>query len=269
MVAYMEHKDLANTTISDERKQEITDNVHRVLDRLAEATQRAGREPDSVQLLAATKTRDVAEVVAALNAGIRVIGENRPQEITAKIEGVRALCAAQGLTVGVQENAVEPDVYLHLIGQLQSNKINKVLPYANVIESVDSEDLATKIARRATMHDMTARVLLEVNVSGEASKSGCDPAQAKDIAAAIAAMPGIELEGLMTVGAHVEDKAKIRQGFIQLRTMRDELLASGEENLHHCTQLSMGMSGDAEIAIEEGSTQVRLGRAIFGERLFV
>ncbi|EFA22495.1 YggS family pyridoxal phosphate-dependent enzyme [Bifidobacterium gallicum] len=269
MVAYMEHKDLAATAISDERAREITDNVHRALDQLAQAVADAGRPEGCVQLLAATKTRDVGEVHAAIQAGIRLIGENRPQEILAKIDGLRELCAADGLQVGRQDDDAAPDVPLHLIGQLQSNKIGKILPFTNVIESVDSLDLAQKIARRAVAHTMTVDVLLEVNESGETSKSGCAPEQARDIAGAIGALDGVRLVGLMTVGAHVDDEAIVRQGFAHLRELRDELVASGEQGTDECLQLSMGMSGDAAWAIDEGSTQVRLGRAIFGERLFV
>lgn len=295
MVAYMDHKDLTVTDISAERVQQITDNVHATFDRLAEATSRAGREPGSVRLLAATKTQNIGEIMAAIRAGIRLIGENRPQEITAKIDGLQNACAALGYQLGLRDVAEEGDgsdgtdksgeavqtstgaqgstdmplIPLHLIGQLQSNKINKILPYVNVIESADSESLAQKIARRAVARNMTAHVLLEVNESGEESKSGCAPEQARDLAELIGSMDGLALDGLMTVGAHVDDETVIRRGFTHLRELRDELVSSGETGTENCRELSMGMSGDAAIAIEEGSTQVRLGRAIFGERLFV
>lgn len=276
MVAYMDHKDLTATDISAERAQQITDNVHATLDRLQATMEREGREPGSVQLLAATKTQSVGEIMAAIRAGIRLIGENRPQEITAKIEGLRTQCAALGYHVGAEpgdehlSDALDSSfIPLHLIGQLQTNKINKVLPYVNIIESVDSVALAQKLASHAIARNMTAHVLLEVNESGEASKSGCDPQAARDIAGFIAQTEGIVLDGLMTVGAHVDDEATIRRGFAHLRDLRDELLASGEAGTQTCTELSMGMSADAPLAIEEGSTQVRLGRAIFGERQFV
>lgn len=273
MVSYMEHKDLAQTVIDEAREREIADNVHRTLERLAKAVEESGREPGDVQLLAATKTQNVGEIMAAIRAGIRLIGENRPQEVVAKIDGVRAACADMGLTVGLAQpedgTDGEPDIPLHLIGQLQSNKINKILPHTNVIESVDSVALAQKIARRAIARHMVAHVLLEVNESGESSKSGCEADEARDIAGEICACEGVQLVGLMTVGAHVDDEARIRQGFMHLRELRDELIGSGETGTQYCTELSMGMSGDAHIAIEEGSTQVRLGRAIFGERLFV
>ena len=151
---------------------------------------------------------------------------------------------------------------------MQSNKINKVLPVVDAIESVDSVELAEKIARRAVAAGTTVGVLLEVNESGEASKSGCDPALALDIARRIGAMGGVELQGLMTIGAHVDDERVIRAGFAHLRRLREQILASGDPGTGHCLELSMGMTQDMELAIAEGSTIVRVGTAIFGERAF-
>ena len=199
MTAYMDHKDLANEVIEQSRAREITDGVHRVLDRIAEAESVAGREAGSVHLLAATKTRDVGET----------------------------------------------------------------------IESGDSIELAEKIARRATMRGITVGVLLEVNESGEESKSGCAPSHAIDLAQRIGAMGGLRLQGLMTIGAHVDDERTIRAGFAHLRRTRDQILASGAEGTADCTELSMGMTHDMTYAIEEGSTIVRVGTAIFGERAFI
>ena len=264
MAAYMEHKDLANESIGPERTRQITDGVHRVLDRIASAERAAGREAGSVRLLAATKTRDVGEIVAAIDAGVRMIGENRPQEVVAKVEGLRRLCRERGYALGADggdaadggASAVAGHIPFHLIGQLQSNKINKVLPVVDTIESVDSVELAEKIARRAVAAGITVGVLLEVNESGEASKSGCDPALA------------LELQGLMTIGAHVDDERVIRAGFAHLRRLREQILASGDPGTGHCLELSMGMTQDMELAIAEGSTIVRVGTAIFGERAF-
>ena len=276
MAAYMEHKDLANESIGPERTRQITNGVHRVLDRIAEAERAAGREAGSVRLLAATKTRDVGEIMAAIDAGVRMIGENRPQEVVAKVEGLRRLCRERGYALGADggdaadggASAVAGHIPFHLIGQLQSNKINKVLPVVDTIESVDSVELAEKIARRAVAAGITVGVLLEVNESGEASKSGCDPALALDIARRIGAMGGVELQGLMTIGAHVDDERVIRAGFAHLRRLREQILASGDPGTGHCLELSMGMTQDMELAIAEGSTIVRVGTAIFGERAF-
>ena len=274
MTAYMDHKDLANEVIDQSRAQEITDGVHRVLDRIAAAESMAGREAGSVQLLAATKTRDVGEIMAAISAGIHLIGENRPQEVTVKAPGLTRLLSERGMSLGViggagaSANAAN-HISFHLIGQLQANKIGKVLPVVNTIESVDSIELAEKIARRATMRGITVGVLLEVNESGEESKSGCAPSHAIDLAQRIGAMGGLELQGLMTIGAHVDDERAIRAGFAHLRRTRDQILASGAEGTASCKELSMGMTHDMAYAIEEGSTIVRVGTAIFGERAFI
>lgn len=280
MTAYMDHKNLANEVIDDVRAVQIADGVHRVLDRIASAEQHAGRDAGSVRLLAATKTRDVGEIMAAIDAGVRMIGENRPQEVTAKAEGLMARCAERGFALGVADDsgiASASDDFevaceripFHLIGQLQSNKIGKVLPVVNAIESVDSLDLAEKISRRAVARGITVGVLLEVNESGEASKSGCNPAYAIRIAQKIGTLDGLELQGLMTIGAHVSDETAIRRGFEHLRRTRDRILASGEPGTQSCRELSMGMTGDMELAIAEGSTIVRVGTAIFGERAFI
>ena len=280
MTAYMDHKNLANEVIDDVRAVQIADGVHRVLDRIASAEQHAGRDVGSVRLLAATKTRDVGEIMAAIDAGVRMIGENRPQEVTAKAEGLMARCAERGFALGVAgdsgiasasddfEVACER-IPFHLIGQLQSNKIGKVLPVVNAIESVDSLDLAEKISRRAVARGITVGVLLEVNESGEASKSGCNPAYAIRVAQKIGTLDGLELQGLMTIGAHVSDETAIRRGFEHLRRTRDHILESGEPGTQSCRELSMGMTGDMELAIAEGSTIVRVGTAIFGERAFI
>ena len=283
MTAYMDHKDLTNESIDETRATQIRDGVHRVLDAIAEAESAAGCAPGSVKLLAANmermaseqmKTRDVGEIMAAIDAGIRMIGENRPQEVMAKAEGLRRLCADRGFALGTGDgDTTRPSdaehIPFHLIGQLQANKIGKILPDVNTIESVDGVELAQRIARRAVARGITVGVLLEVNESGEASKSGCDPQAAVDIAAQIAQLDGIRLEGLMTIGAHVDDEATIRACFAHLRGTRDTILASRAPGTEHCTELSMGMTHDMALAIAEGATIVRVGTAIFGERAFI
>lgn len=310
MTAYLEHKDLANVAISPVRAREIADNAHRMLDSVADAAVRSGRNAEDVRLLAATKTRDVGEILAAISAGIRLIGENRPQEIQIKAPILTAECAARNIRVGA--NASDPNaVEAHLIGQLQKNKINKVLPWVNVIESVDSAKQAQAIADRAMVavrkaaHILAGEadtgavgdsqqaeflsaagsvttglvgdapaapqmdIFLEVNESGEESKSGCAPEAAFDEACKIAAIPGVRLAGLMTIGAHVDDERRIRAGFAALRDLRERLIAEGGENLASCMELSMGMTHDYPLAIAEGATVVRVGTAIFGERAFI
>lgn len=259
MTAYLDHKDLANETIDPARAREVQDGVRSVLDRVAEAERKAGREPGSVRVLAATKTRDVGEIRAALEAGIRLIGENRPQEVQIKAEPLSG--DLQRLQVGY-----------HLIGQLQRNKINKVLPWVDTIESVQSAEQGEQIAKRVPTvlgDDRSVAVFLEVNESGEESKSGCDPAVAYDQALAIARIPGLRLTGLMTIGAHVSDGTRIRQGFAALRGLRDRISASGEPGTQDCHELSMGMTHDFPLAIAEGATEVRVGTGIFGGRAFI
>lgn len=284
MTAYMDHKDLANETIDSARETQIRDGVHRVLDRIATAEERAGRPAGDVTLLAATKTRDVGEIMAAIDAGIRLIGENRPQEVVAKIDGLRYQCRQRGYVIGGHDFdvTVDPDpeyaepedmkeapfIPFHLIGQLQSNKISKILTTVNTIESVDSLDLAQKIAHRCAVRGREIGVFLEVNESGEASKSGCDPEQALELAEQIAQLEGLELQGLMTVGAHVDDEKTIRAGYAHLRSLREQIQQLGLPGTKTCRELSMGMSGDLEYAIAEGATIVRVGTSIFGERDF-
>ena len=272
MVAYMDHKDLGNRQVSQERARQIADGVKRVAERIAKAEDSAGRKEGSVTLLAATKTRDVGEIMAAIDAGVRRIGENRPQEVTAKAQGLLELCRDRGLALGtdvVDSDSSSASLGFHLIGQLQSNKINKILPYVDTVESVDGPSLARKLATRALAVGRTVGILLEVNESGEQAKSGCAPDQALDLAYELAAMEGIQLKGLMTVGAHVDDEAIIRSGFAHLRGLRDHIRDSGEPGTDTCTMLSMGMTGDMEYAVAEGSTEVRVGTAIFGPRAFI
>ena len=280
MTAYMDHKDLANETIDAARIQEITDGAHRVLDLIAQTEFTSGREEGSVTLLAATKTRDVSEIMAAIDAGVHMIGENRPQEVIAKIDGLRYACLQRGIVLGASDMQTvmrldetdDPEALdrlpLHLIGQLQSNKVGKMLPDVNTIESVGSFELAEKIARRAAAREQTVGVLLEVNESGEPTKSGCAPDEAFELALRIAQLEGLELQGLMTVGAHVDDEREIRRGFAHLRDVRDRVRDSDAEGTATCVELSMGMSGDMTYAIDEGATIVRIGQAIFGDRDF-
>ncbi|MDD6461061.1 MAG: YggS family pyridoxal phosphate-dependent enzyme [Bifidobacteriaceae bacterium] len=274
MTAYMDHKDLANRTIDAARAGQIRDGVHAVLDRIAKAEAAAGRAEGSVTLLAATKTRDVGEIMAAIDAGVRLIGENRPQEVEVKATPLSEECAAHGFALApkVADSSVADSrvagsqgVGFHLIGQLQANKINKVLGVVETIESVDSLKLAQRISTRAVAHGLVAGVFVEVNESGEESKSGCDPAAAFDLVHEIDQLDGVHVQGLMTIGAHVDDEARIRQGFAHLRQLRDSLQA----DVPTCTQLSMGMTNDLEYAVAEGSTIVRVGTAIFGPRAFI
>lgn len=222
--------------------------------RLARATEEAGREPGSVRLLLASKTQPVDRVRAALEIAAELdilvlLGENRVQELVAKAPALADL-----------------DPEWHVIGPLQSNKINHALRWAHAVESVSSLELAERLGSRALARERTVDVLIQVNVSGEASKSGVAPGEAVDLATRVAAVEGLELRGFMTIGAHTDDDDVVRAGFARLREIRDEVLASGAPGTDRASELSMGMSGDLELAVAQGATIVRLGTAVFGER---
>ena len=216
----------------EERLQE----VHR---RISSACRRAGRSPDEVTLVAISKTVAPADIVEAYRAGLRHFGENRVQEVETKLP---SLLPAM------------PDATWHMVGHLQTNKVRKAADLFAIIHSVDSIRLAQGLSRYATGK---LTVLMEVNVSGEASKEGVSPDAAADLAAGVRALPNLDLSGLMTVAPQMEDPEAVRPVFRRLREMRDSL------GLQH---LSMGMTEDFEVAVEEGATMIRLGRAIFGPR---
>lgn len=224
----------------------IADNVQAVLARIEQACDRAFRDPDDVRLVAVTKTVDASRIIEAINAGIDCIGENRVQEAAGKFDDL-------------------PTVERHLVGHLQTNKVGKALELFDVIQSVDSARLAREISIRANGLDRRVPVLVEVNTSGEESKYGLDPAEVLDAVEEMADLAGIEIVGLMTIGAFLPDPEDVRPCFRKLREVRDEIedrVIPGVRMEH----LSMGMTNDFEVAIEEGATIVRVGRAIFGER---
>ena len=217
-----------------------------ILDRLAEAARAAGRDVSEVCVLAVSKTVGVEEVACAWRAGYTTFGENRPQELRRKAEGIAAIPQMAGAR-------------LDMIGNLQTNKINQVIGTAHLIHSVSSMHLAEAISKRAVARDVVARVLLEVNVSGEASKSGFSPMQAREALEPILQLPGLSLQGVMTM-APAHDPSAARATFRGLRELRDTMRADSGLPLD---VLSCGMSDDYGIAVEEGSTLVRLGRIVF------
>ena len=223
--------------------------------RIMRAADDAGREPGSVRLLLATKSQPASRVRAALEVAAELsipvlLGENRVQELVAKAAELEDL-----------------DAQWHVIGPLQSNKVNHALRWAHTIESVASLELAERIARRAVATERVVDVFVQVNVSGEESKSGVAPEDANDLATAIGGLEGVRLRGFMTIGANTADDGVVRAGFARLRAARDAVLASGEPGTGEAIELSMGMSGDLEAAVTEGATIVRLGTAVFGSRL--
>jgi PLP dependent protein len=216
-----------------------------VLDRIATAAARAGRDPAAVRLVAVTKTVPAERVQAAVAAGLTVLGENRVQEAAEKRPGV------QGAT-------------WHLVGPLQSNKVRRAIETFDVIQTVDSIDLGRRIARIAAEAGRAPfPVLLQVNVDRDPDKAGFTPEGVDAALRELLGIEGLRLDGLMTVGRLVERAAAARPTFAALRDLRDRLRAT-HPGLG--SELSMGMTDDFEVAIEEGATIVRVGRALFGER---
>ncbi len=226
-------------------------NVARVQARIAAAAARAGRNPADVTLVAVSKTQPVEVILAAYAAGLRLFGENRVEEAGPKAAEVQARLAP-----------APPPVW-HMIGHVQSRKAADVLPWAALVHSVDSVKLATRLAC-SVGEGVELPVLLEVNVAGEASKYGFHPAELPAAVEAIAALPGLRIEGLMTMAPLVTDPELARPTFRSLAQLRAELAQRYPAIVWR--HLSMGMTDDFEVAIEEGATLVRIGRALFGER---
>lgn len=217
-----------------------------ILGRVGEACARVGRDPSQVTLVAVSKTVDVDAAVAAWRAGYRAFAENRPQELVRKLAAIE----------GVPEMAT---ARFDMIGNLQKNKINAVLGRAELVHSISSARLAEAVSSRAAARGMVQPVLLEVNVSGEPSKGGFAPSEARQGLEGLLGLEGIEVRGLMTM-APARDPEAARRTFSGLRELRDGLEASCGARM---PILSCGMSDDFEIALEEGSTLIRLGRVVF------
>ena len=219
-----------------------------ILERIAAAAERAGREPGEVEAIAVSKTVDADAVLLALRAGWRLFGENRPQELGRKLEALQGSAEAAG-------------VRFDMIGNLQKNKINQVIGRVRLIHSISSAHLAEAVSTRCEARGVVADVLLEANVSGERSKSGFSPDELRAAAEEVVSLPGIRVRGLMTM-APAGDPGAARATFSGLRELACEL--RGRTGLP-LDVLSCGMSDDFEIAVEEGSTLVRLGRCVFDQ----
>ncbi len=218
---------------------DVAANLRAVRERIAAACGRSGRSPRDVTLVGISKTHDASVVAEAYRAGLRDFGENRIQEAAAKIVQLRG----QGVTPR-----------WHLVGHLQRNKAQAALDLFDILHSVDSEQLARALDARAAR---PVEVLVEVNVAGEETKHGVSLADAPALVRLLQGLPNIDVAGLMTVAPQVDDPEEVRGVFRELRKLRDAL---------GLRELSMGMTGDFGVAIEEGSTLVRIGRAIFGPR---
>lgn len=220
---------------------DVAANVARVGERIAAAARRGGRRPEDVTLVAVTKGVDASQILEAVAAGVQDLGENRVQEAASKAAAVSA------------------GARWHLVGHLQRNKVRQAVALFTVIHSLDGARLAADVSRRAAA---PVDVLLQVNVAGDAQKFGVPPEEAPTVLRAIAGLPALHVVGLMTIAPLSGDPEETRPIFGRLRGLRDDLEALGIAGVT-LPHLSMGMSGDFEIAVEEGATMVRIGRAIF------
>lgn len=222
----------------------LSSNIHRIRERIAAACARVGRDVQDVTMVAVTKYADIESVRELVNLGITELGESRPQQLVSRSE------------------QFPESVHWHLIGHLQRNKVELVLPVAAQIHSVDSVRLLESMNSSARKLGVRPRLLLEVNVSGEVSKDGFAPAELLAAWTAICLLESVEIQGLMTMAPHSEDSEDVRRVFRELRELRDRL-AMESGGTRSLPDLSMGMSGDFEIAIEEGATIVRIGSSLF------
>ena len=238
----------------------IADNVNKVRENVEKAAARAGRSAESITLVAVSKQKPIESIVAAYEAGLRVFGENRAHELAQKSAELTHL----------------PNIDWHFIGQLQTRQSLPVATHATTFHAVDRLKIAKRLSRQLESLDRTLSVFIEVNVSGEASKAGFDCRQWEEsltqqqaltaAAATIAALPRIEVQGLMTMAPWGSAENEIRTVFQRTRALAEWLTAAVPQA--NWSQLSMGMTDDYHIAIEEGATHIRVGRAIFGERSY-
>ena len=225
----------------------IEDNLALVHRKIAEAAARSGRNGGDVTLVAVSKTKPEEDILALYRAGHRDFGENYIQELRTK------------------HDDLPEDIRWHMIGHLQRNKVKYIAPYVYMIHSVDSLALAETIEKEAAKHDRVIPILIEVNVAGEDTKFGVAPEEAEALVRAISRLPHVEVRGFMTSAPYVEDPEEDRIFFKRLHHLSVDTAEKNIDNVK-VDVLSMGMSNDYEVAIEEGSTMVRVGTAIFGER---
>ncbi|HLJ25459.1 MAG TPA: YggS family pyridoxal phosphate-dependent enzyme [Candidatus Angelobacter sp.] len=229
----------------------IADNIARIRERISKTAQRARRNPDSILLMAVSKTVEPERIRQAYNAGIRAFGENRVQELSEKLAALQDL----------------PDAEWYLIGHLQTNKVKRAAEICHRLDSVDSLRLAQKLNQAAQQNGKRLPVLIEVNVGGEENKNGLAPdsPELREVLQGMQTLEHLQVCGLMTIPPYTEDPQGARPYFRKLRDLRDAIIALKPPGIE-MNVLSMGMSHDFEVAVEEGSTCVRVGTAIFGDR---
>lgn len=224
-------------------------NLSAIQERIARAAERTGRDPGEIALLPVSKTVDEARIRWAYGAGVRLLGENKVQEAQRKSESTADL----------------KDLRWAVIGHLQTNKAKYVARFASEFHALDSLKLAETLERRLEIEDRTLDVMIQVNSSGEESKFGLPPSEVVGFAAQLAPFERLRLRGLMTLALNSPDPDRVRPCFVLMRELRDRMREE-VEHAREAVELSMGMSGDFELAIEEGATVVRVGTAIFGAR---
>ena len=225
----------------------VAENLAEVEKKVCEACERAGRSREEVTLIAVSKTKPVSMIEELLPGGTRDFGENKVQELCEKYE------------------VLPKDIRWHLIGHLQRNKVKYIADKAYLIHSVDSLRLAEAISEEGVKKGVTVPILIEVNVAGEESKFGVTPEETESLVREIAKLPSIQIKGLMTIAPYVEDPEENRVHFSRLRQLSVDIREKNIDNVS-MNVLSMGMTGDYQVAIEEGATMVRVGTGIFGER---
>jgi pyridoxal phosphate enzyme (YggS family) len=225
----------------------IEENLKEIESRIRKAKDTSGRTEDQIKLVAVTKTVEPARIKEAIKLGVRIIGENRVQEAEEKLKDIAE------------------KVEKHLVGHLQTNKVKKTIELFDMIQSVDSFHLAEEVSKRALEKGKSMDVLVEVNTSGEKTKFGVEPEQTANLVESISKLEGIRVKGLMTVGLFSDDPEATRPCFKKLKSLFDEIKSTHIPNVE-MRYLSMGMTSDFEVAIEEGSNMVRIGTGIFGPR---
>ncbi|MCT4328641.1 YggS family pyridoxal phosphate-dependent enzyme [Elizabethkingia anophelis] len=229
----------------------IINNLQNTLQRIETACIRSNRSPDEVRLLLATKTVPVNCIKQALAAGCTLIAENKVQELKEKYDDLKEIPHTN-----------------HFIGHLQTNKIKDILKYdVSCIQSLDRIDLAEKLQQRLEAEDRTIDVLIQINTSGEESKFGIHPEKALELVKQVSELSALKIKGLMTIGLFSAETEKVRTCFRLLKELQQQIISHNIPGVE-MNELSMGMSGDLETAVEEGATIVRVGTAIFGQRIY-
>lgn len=225
----------------------LSDNLHEVQENIRKACERSGRNPEDVTLIAVSKTKPVSDIEQIYAAGIREFGENKVQEMNDK------------------QKVLPGDINWHMIGHLQRNKVKYIVDNVAMIHSVDSVRLAEEISKEAVKKNVTVDILVEVNVAKEESKFGLYTEDVRQFVEQISKLPGINIKGLMTSAPFVDNPEDNRQYFKKLKDLSVDINAKNIDNVH-MDFLSMGMTNDYVVAVEEGATHVRVGTAIFGHR---